>query len=126
MYAIADRMPAAVSPSGPGRATGDFRPDAQQLVRALERGESSQHFDAITSPQATLQQPEPHNLAATVFVYRHKQTGQIVVTYRDRAEAYSPHHEYALVASLEPRRWIEAHFAAASGCIHSLGPETAN
>jgi hypothetical protein len=126
MYAIADRLPAAVSPPGQGRATGDFRTDAQQVVRTLQRGESRQRFDAITTPQATLQQPEPHNLAATVFVYRHKQTGQIVVTYRDRAEAYSQHHEYALEASLEPRRWIEAHFAAASGCIQSLGPENAN
>ncbi len=61
---------------------------------------------------------EPNFIEATVFVYRHKQTGQIRVHYRAAATALDNDpsgQDYEHVASLEPRAWIQAHYAAIVG-----------
>jgi len=51
-----------------------------------------------------------HNLGATVFVYRHHETGAIRALYVDDARAMIDRDDYEHVASLEPRMWIEHHF----------------
>lgn len=51
-----------------------------------------------------------HNLYATVFVYRHLETGQVRALYMDDARAMIGRDDYEHVASLEPRMWIEHHF----------------
>ena len=51
-----------------------------------------------------------HNLCATVFVYRHRDTGAIRALYVDDARAMIGRYDYEHVASLEPRMWIEHHF----------------
>lgn len=50
------------------------------------------------------------NLDATVFVYRHRETGAILALYVDDARAMIDNDDYEHVASLEPRMWIEHHF----------------
>ena len=51
-----------------------------------------------------------HNLDATVFVYRHRETGEIRALYMDDARAMIGRDDYEHVATLEPRMWIEHHF----------------
>ena len=51
-----------------------------------------------------------HNLYATVFVYRHRETGAIRALYMDDARAMIGRDDYEHVATLEPRMWIEHHF----------------
>ena len=51
-----------------------------------------------------------HNLDATVYVYRHRETGTIMALYSDDACAMHYRPDYEHVASLEPRMWIEHHF----------------
>lgn len=51
-----------------------------------------------------------HNLNATVFVYRHRETGAIRALYVDDARAMIGRDDYEHVATLEPRMWIEHHF----------------
>ena len=51
-----------------------------------------------------------HNLEATVFVYRHRETGAIRALYMDDARAMIGRDDYEHVATLEPRMWIESHF----------------
>ena len=51
-----------------------------------------------------------HNLCATVFVYRHRETGTITALYSDDACAMNYRPDYEHVATLEPRTWIEHHF----------------
>ena len=51
-----------------------------------------------------------HNLCATVYVYRHRETGAISALYADDARAMIGRDDYEHVASLEPRMWIEHHF----------------
>lgn len=51
-----------------------------------------------------------HNLDATVFVYRHRETGTITALYSDDACAMNYRPDYEHVATLEPRAWIEHHF----------------
>ena len=51
-----------------------------------------------------------HNLDATVFVYRHRETGAIRALYVDDARSMIGRDDYEHVASLEPRMWIEHHF----------------
>ena len=51
-----------------------------------------------------------HNLCATVFVYRHRETGEIRALYVDEARSMIDRDDYEHVASLEPRMWIEHHF----------------
>lgn len=50
------------------------------------------------------------NPDATVYVYRHRETGAITALYSDAAldMLYQADHEH--VATLEPRAWIEHHF----------------
>ena len=50
------------------------------------------------------------NPDATVYVYRHRETGAITALYSDAAldMLYQTDHEH--VATLEPRAWIEHHF----------------
>lgn len=58
---------------------------------------------------------EPNNLAATVFVYRSKDTGQIRCHYAQEASALdsSPERQqYDHIATLEPRLWIQEHYDA--------------
>ena len=50
------------------------------------------------------------NIDATVFVYRHRETGTIRALYADDARAMIDRDDYEHVASLEPRMWIEHHF----------------
>lgn len=51
-----------------------------------------------------------HNLDATVFVYRNRETGAIRALYVDDARAMIGRDDYEHVATLEPRMWIEHHF----------------
>ena len=51
-----------------------------------------------------------HNLDATVFVYRHRETGEIRALYVDDARAMNYRPDYEHVATLEPRMWIQAHY----------------
>lgn len=56
---------------------------------------------------------EPNNLAATVFVYRHKGTGEIRCHYRQEACALIASLErekYDHIATLEPLAWIQEHY----------------
>jgi hypothetical protein len=55
---------------------------------------------------------EPNNLAATVFVYRHKTTGEIAAHYIEAAQAKGESPEWDHVATLEPRLWIQCNYAA--------------
>lgn len=58
-----------------------------------------------------------------VFVYRHKDTGEIRALYREDAVAMAARAELVHVGSLEPRAWIEANWAgamAAPGLINAL------
>jgi len=58
-----------------------------------------------------------------VFVYRHKDTGDICALYREDAMAMTGRAEWVHVGSLEPRAWIEANWAgamAAPGLINAL------
>ena len=58
-----------------------------------------------------------------VFVYRHKDTGEICALYREDAVAMTGRAEWLHVGSLEPRAWIEANWAgamAAPGLINAL------
>ena len=43
-----------------------------------------------------------------VFVYRHKDTGDIIALYREDAMAMTGRAEWVHVGSLEPRAWIES------------------
>ena len=51
-----------------------------------------------------------HNLDATVFVYRHRETGTITALYSNDACAMNYRPDYEHVATLEPRMWIQAHY----------------
>lgn len=48
-----------------------------------------------------------------VFVYRHRDTGEIRALYREDATAMTGRAEWVLVGSLEPRAWIEANWTGA-------------
>lgn len=48
-----------------------------------------------------------------VFVYRHRDTGEIRALYREDAMALAVRAEWLHVGSLEPRAWIEANWAGA-------------
>ena len=50
------------------------------------------------------------NPDATVYVYRHRETGTITALYSDDACAMNYRPDYEHVATLEPRMWIEHHF----------------
>ena len=54
---------------------------------------------------------EPNNIAATVFVFRHRETGQITAHYAEASRIASEDADLEHVASLEPRLWIQAHYA---------------
>lgn len=51
-----------------------------------------------------------HNPGATVYVYRHRETGAIRALYMDDARAMIGRDDYEHVGTLEPRMWIEHHF----------------
>ena len=51
-----------------------------------------------------------HNLDATVFVYRHRKTGEVKALYYDSVLGMTYQTDYEHVATLEPRMWIEHHF----------------
>ena len=58
-----------------------------------------------------------------VFVYRHKDTGEIRALYHEDAVAMAARAEWVHVGSLEPRAWIEANWTgamAAPGLINAL------
>jgi hypothetical protein len=48
-----------------------------------------------------------HNLDATVFVYRLKETSQIKCEYLDKAKEFEDDPDWEHMATLEPRMWIE-------------------
>ena len=50
------------------------------------------------------------NPDATVYVYRHRETGAITALYSDAALDMPYQADYEHVATLEPRMWIEHHF----------------
>ncbi len=51
-----------------------------------------------------------HNLDATVFVYRLRETGQIRCEYIDKARDLEDDPAWEHMATLEPRMWIEHHW----------------
>lgn len=51
-----------------------------------------------------------HNLDATVFVFKHRVTGEIEAHYWDKAKHRTEHPDWLHVASIEPRYWIQAHY----------------
>ena len=51
-----------------------------------------------------------HNLEATVFVYRLKETGQIKCEYLDKAKQLEDDDAWEHLATLEPRMWIEYNY----------------
>lgn len=53
---------------------------------------------------------EPHNLEATVFVFRHRETKEIVAHYALAARGKKAHPDWEHVGTLEPRLWIQAHW----------------
>lgn len=53
---------------------------------------------------------EPQNLDATVFVFRHRPTGEIVAHYVLAARGKELHPDWEHVGTLEPRLWIQAHW----------------
>lgn len=53
---------------------------------------------------------QPNNLAATVFVYRNHETKQIRCEYLGAAPYLEDDPAWEHLATLEPRRWIEAHW----------------
>lgn len=58
-----------------------------------------------------------------VFVYRHRDTGEIRALYHESAMAMAGRAEWVHVGSLEPRPWIEANWTnamAAPGLINAL------
>jgi hypothetical protein len=50
------------------------------------------------------------NPDATVYVYRHRETGAITALYSDAALDMLHNADYEHIATLEPRMWIEHHF----------------
>ena len=50
------------------------------------------------------------NPDATIYVYRHRETGTITALYSDAALNMLHNADYEHVATLEPRAWIEHHF----------------
>lgn len=53
---------------------------------------------------------QPNMIEATVFVYRQKYTGQVRCEYIDRARLLEDDPAWEHMATLEPRRWIQAHW----------------
>ena len=50
-------------------------------------------------------------IEATVFVYRHRHTGNISAHYRDTALNLKESQEWEHVATLNPRAWIEFNYS---------------
>jgi len=50
----------------------------------------------------------PNNLEATVFVFKHKQTGEIQATYSPQFKDFETDPKWEHVGSLEPRLFIQA------------------
>jgi hypothetical protein len=55
---------------------------------------------------------EQNNLAATVFVYRSRIDGRIRTEYLETALVMEKSPDWEHIATLEPRRWIQAHYDA--------------
>ena len=55
---------------------------------------------------------EQNNLAATVFVYRSRIDGRIQTEYLETALVMEKSPDWEHIATLEPRRWIQAHYDA--------------
>lgn len=53
----------------------------------------------------------PNNLDATVFVFKHKKTGEIQATYSPQFKDFETDKQWRHVGTLEPRLWIQAHWA---------------
>ena len=51
-----------------------------------------------------------HRIDATVFVYRHLETGAVKALYVEDALALDKKPDFVHVATLEPRMWIEYYF----------------
>lgn len=58
---------------------------------------------------------EPNFLEATVYVFKHKETGEVVAHYQAMAQMREPDKTWEHIASIEPRAWIQAHYAKAVG-----------
>ncbi len=59
--------------------------------------------------------PQANRLDATVFVYRHKVTGNILALYLEDALDAAKRDDLEHLDTLEPRAWIEAHYEQVSG-----------
>lgn len=57
----------------------------------------------------------PHNLEATVFVYRHRKTKQIMCEYLEGARHLNRSLDWDHLATLEPRMWIQEHYSYVMG-----------
>jgi len=53
---------------------------------------------------------EQNNIAATVFVFEHRKTGDISAHYLNTAKSAEANPDLKHVASLEPRLWIQSHW----------------
>lgn len=51
-----------------------------------------------------------HDLSRAVFVYQHRDTGEIKAFYLDDAHAMTGNEAWHHVGTLEPRAWIESHW----------------
>jgi hypothetical protein len=82
---------------------------AQEALKAcIDCGEVNPADIHTCSPQA-------NRLDATVFVYRHKPTGNTVALYHEDALHAAKRNDLEHLATLEPRAWIEAHYEQVSG-----------
>jgi hypothetical protein len=53
-----------------------------------------------------------HNLEATVFVYRNYKDKSIKAEYLEQAKPLGDSPDWEHIATLEPRMWVECHYAA--------------
>jgi hypothetical protein len=52
----------------------------------------------------------PNNIETSVFVFKHKQTGEIQVTYSPQDKDFENDPKWEHVGTLRPRLWIQAHW----------------
>lgn len=53
---------------------------------------------------------QQNNLAATVFVFRNRETLEIRCEYLGAAKMFEQNPDWEHLATLEPRLWIQAHW----------------
>lgn len=76
----------------------------------------------MTDRNEAMHLTEPHNGPATVYVYQHSSTGQIRAHYIEAANEFERSEsrwEWLHVASIEPRLFIQEHYATVSDGQHA-------